>query len=1365
MSGLSGAPSVEMIQELVYQRTPLLKFGRKGTPHFRDFQLSEDLYHLNWISRAKATSRSTFDLREARLLRGQQTALFRKKKRKDLERFSFSLENRRTGRTLDLVASDKKQYDVWTSVLEFLTITFSQGEDPKGMQRAGEESTGRRQSSLTKGSISLDGPMTIQERLSRLSQLSDNFGSSIGGGSAFSARTGGTFRKGTRRARTNTLLPGASSKGNRKLVSTSSGNSLLQGLNSAQGIGADGKSVKKSAKNKMAEKNEAYSFGFGGWGELGQGVKPGFQFPEDSNVEPKVIKALLGKNVIEVAAGFMHCGALTDNGELYMWGNGHCGKLGTHSHSHLYVLDRNGDDASTMDNYDEESKGNNNLNNGTNNQMQTPTGLESSIKKGTSPKMIAAVNNEKDSYRLRGHLRGSPSSTSSSTSGSGSLYSSSPLSSIRIWRSKNSSGGSSGSGGPRPAGDNGVALGPDSTSGTGDAMVSANDSKNGSTVAGLGNYPGGGGRNNNINPNNKTHDRNNGLPHNDSRQLFAGYGRFQLGGTRAVADGQAGILKVRSQYTPHEIQPILIQSPQDEKERYEEQLRLYQRQKEEERLIKNTNNPKRRHQKRASKNSFLKIQGTLIEETKSETFKEEDEHEEEENLAVNHDSIQDGLNQLEEENGGRLTLVSVADTTKVSSTASVLQRTASEVSEERDYYESSSGRTDQTPVYDDSDASDLEEGAAASSEDETSVDEDELHRGYYKPCSYDFISLACGDQHTLALETETGVCYSWGSGAFGQLGLGELCLDQDSPQRVKVLRPSQRQLEEAEQQAKEQQAAEEQMISSSESGTVDLHGAEVATHDDKDTNARTRIKDTKETQDNNDGDNDSKKTTATNNTNKSTALGTYLSHSASSSGSLWESLFWAKRTRKVWVEKIAASNSFSALISDANELFTFGNGDTGCLGHGDFNDVFKPKRVEFFEQERIRVLGVTCGDFHLAVVGEMDHNMGISQEASNQGFRRRLFTCGSNDCGQLGRGAVPDCNIPCPVERLDGYDIVMFAAGSAHMLCVVVDDQDENVKKKVNATKNDGSTAKTSPNSGATTTTSAMNTSSPSNVNESNSYMAGITGYMYYGSKSATTGANSKNTSGTTSSELATERSGSNLVRHVIYSWGAGFLGQNGHNRGAGKGRGHHLNLPRRLHFLDGTQGTTATTGASGSQAAASTNATKRDAESENWSSASGTVEYISCGSNHSGVVVRLHRNNGNGPGGVTSDGMDETNEEKSRLFMWGDNRFGQCGIVGERIVKRPQLVKSLAERNVRSVTCGGRHTIVTVARMWIKDKETTACMHCNTPFTTFNRRHHCRRCGGIFCGKCSSKKVALLKLHIATPVRVCDPCFLAVSK
>lgn len=42
----------------------------------------------------------------------------------------------------------------------------------------------------------------------------------------------------------------------------------------------------------------------------------------------------------------------------------------------------------------------------------------------------------------------------------------------------------------------------------------------------------------------------------------------------------------------------------------------------------------------------------------------------------------------------------------------------------------------------------------------------------------------------------------------------------------------------------------------------------------------------------------------------------------------------------------------------------------------------------------------------------------------------------------------------------------------------------------------------------------------------------------------------------------------------------------------------------------------------------------------------------------------------------------------------------------------------------------------------WLQDETVSHCPKCNNGFSFFNRRHHCRMCGGIFCKDCSKWKL-----------------------
>eukprot|EP00117_Sycon_ciliatum_P035834 scpid63679/ scgid27085/ Zinc finger FYVE domain-containing protein 21 len=65
----------------------------------------------------------------------------------------------------------------------------------------------------------------------------------------------------------------------------------------------------------------------------------------------------------------------------------------------------------------------------------------------------------------------------------------------------------------------------------------------------------------------------------------------------------------------------------------------------------------------------------------------------------------------------------------------------------------------------------------------------------------------------------------------------------------------------------------------------------------------------------------------------------------------------------------------------------------------------------------------------------------------------------------------------------------------------------------------------------------------------------------------------------------------------------------------------------------------------------------------------------------------------------------------------------------------------------------------------WVKDEEAARCSNCQTAFTFFVRKHHCRFCGDLYCSKCSPSAVPSLRQGYIDPVRLCEDCRTVVAK
>jgi hypothetical protein len=81
-------------------------------------------------------------------------------------------------------------------------------------------------------------------------------------------------------------------------------------------------------------------------------------------------------------------------------------------------------------------------------------------------------------------------------------------------------------------------------------------------------------------------------------------------------------------------------------------------------------------------------------------------------------------------------------------------------------------------------------------------------------------------------------------------------------------------------------------------------------------------------------------------------------------------------------------------------------------------------------------------------------------------------------------------------------------------------------------------------------------------------------------------------------------------------------------------------------------------------------------------------------------------------------------------------------------------------ERCVQDLIKNGKRPESEHAAVWIPDNEAPVCMCCKiSEFSLIHRRHHCRSCGHVVCGNCSTKRFVLPGID-RRPVRVCDTCY-----
>ncbi|KAI5603897.1 hypothetical protein POPTR_001G276900v4 [Populus trichocarpa] len=125
----------------------------------------------------------------------------------------------------------------------------------------------------------------------------------------------------------------------------------------------------------------------------------------------------------------------------------------------------------------------------------------------------------------------------------------------------------------------------------------------------------------------------------------------------------------------------------------------------------------------------------------------------------------------------------------------------------------------------------------------------------------------------------------------------------------------------------------------------------------------------------------------------------------------------------IHVSSISCGPWHTAVVSSAGQLFTFGDGTFGVLGHGDRKSISLPREVESLKG--LRTVQAACGVWHTAAVVEVM----VGNSSSSNCSSGKLFTWGDGDKGRLGHGDKEAKLVPTCVSALVEPNFCQVACG------------------------------------------------------------------------------------------------------------------------------------------------------------------------------------------------------------------------------------------------------------------------------------------------------------------------------------------------